>query len=326
MVLASYNVSRFLKLSHVLKFILFHILLQVERLDESATTSSTVSISNEMLESQSKIFGLNNPSMVLTDYQKAVNQASLELCRSNIALLKKRGELLEKARKKVDDEGYNYKKKSSRSTVFGSWSSDESRSKRKYVQSDCREEEMKKISTSIQSYEETIALLQKQKLKYTNSERFLEAVEINKRIMETTEQKQIKVKEMDKLKKAIVRSNSLKKKKRLAKQRKVLSTASLKLAPLKSWLVSKESSGGDSGEDTEIIGSSDSETESDKDLPRKCLLKMPSENVVEVEGATEGKEECNQSMEVNDEKADEARCSTGTDPPLVDEAEGSHFL
>ena len=81
------------------------------------------------------------------------------------------------------------------------------------MQSDCREEEMKKISTSIQSYEETISLLQKQKLKYTNSERFLEAVEINKRIMETTEQKQIKVKEMDKLKKAIYKSNLFKKKK-----------------------------------------------------------------------------------------------------------------
>ena len=113
MVLATYNVSRFLKLNHVLKFILFHVVLRAERLDKSATTSCTVSISNEMLESQSKTFGLKNRSMVLTDYQKAVNQASLELCRSNIALLKKCGELLEKARKKVHDEGYNYKKKSS---------------------------------------------------------------------------------------------------------------------------------------------------------------------------------------------------------------------
>ena len=143
MVLATYNVSRFLNLNRVLKFILFHVLLQAERLDKSAT-SSTVSISNEMLESQSKIFGLNNPLMLLTDYQKAVNQASLELCKNNIPLLKKCGELLEKARKKVDDEGYNYKKKSSRSTVFGSGSSNELRSKRKYEQSDCREEEMKK--------------------------------------------------------------------------------------------------------------------------------------------------------------------------------------
>ena len=72
------------------------------------------------------------------------------------------------------------KKKSSRSTVFGSKSLNESGTKRKYVQSDCRDEEIKRISTAIQSYDETIALLQKQKLKYTNSERYLEAVETNK--------------------------------------------------------------------------------------------------------------------------------------------------
>ena len=70
-----------------------------------------VSISNEMLDSQSRIFVLNNPSMVLTDYQKAINKASLELCTGNIPLLKKHGELLDKARKKVNEEGYNYKKK-----------------------------------------------------------------------------------------------------------------------------------------------------------------------------------------------------------------------
>ena len=278
-----------------------------------------------MLENQSRIFGLNNPSMVLTDYQKAVNQASLELCRSNVALLKKRGELLDQARKKVNDEGYNYKKKSSRSALFGSRSSDESKTKRKYVQSDCRDEEMKKLSTAIQSYDEAIGLLQKQKLKYTNSERYLEAVEINKRIMETTEEKQVKVNEMDKLRKVIVRSYSLKKKKRHAKQRKVSSTAASKIVPLKSWLVSKESSGDDSGEDTEILLSSDSESEGDKKLPRKCPLKMPSENVVVIEESTERKEECNPSMEVHDDKADGDACSTESNP-LVDQVERSNFL
>jgi hypothetical protein len=106
--------------------------------------SSEVFVSSKMLENQGKIFSFKNPSMVLTDYQKAINRASLELCKANVALLQKRGELLEKARKKVDEEGYHFKKKSSRSTIFGSESSTESKAKRKHVQSDCRDEEMKK--------------------------------------------------------------------------------------------------------------------------------------------------------------------------------------
>ena len=79
---------------------------------------------------------------------------------------------------------------------------------------------MKKISCTIQSYDETIALLQKQKLKYTNSERYLKAVDIKKRILDTTEERQRKVTEMENLKKAIVRSNLAKKNKRFKKQKK----------------------------------------------------------------------------------------------------------
>ncbi|CAB4000759.1 Hypothetical predicted protein [Paramuricea clavata] len=104
--------------------------------------SSEVFVSSEMLENQSKIFGFKNPSMVLTDYQKAIDRASLELCKANVALLEKRRGLLEKARKKVDEEGYHYKKNSSQSTIFGSESSTEWKAKRKYVQSDCRDEEI----------------------------------------------------------------------------------------------------------------------------------------------------------------------------------------
>lgn len=263
-----------------------------------------------MLESQSKIFGLNNPSMILNDYQEAVNQASLKLCKANVALLQKRGVLLEKARKKLDDEGYNYKKKRSRSIKFGPESSTLSKPKRKYVQSDCRDEEMKKISSAIQSYDETIGLLQKQKLKYTNSERFLEAVEINKRILATTEEKQKKVNEMENLKKAIVRSNlAIKKNKRVPKQSKKSSTT-LKMSPLKSWLNSKGSNDS-SGDDTESL-SSDSESEDDLVI----LCTKASEREVSAERKDEWMEVTN-----HDSNANEASCSTAfpNDSPILDE-------
>ena len=55
----------------------------------------------------------------LTEYESAVNVAAGELCISDISLLKRRGELLSQARKKVADDGYVFKKGFSRSKVYG---------------------------------------------------------------------------------------------------------------------------------------------------------------------------------------------------------------
>jgi len=63
------------------------------------------------------------------------------------------------------------------------------------------------VSSAIQSHQETNALLQKQKQKYSNAEKFLEAAEINKSILDITNQKQLKVKELAELSKAEARSN-----------------------------------------------------------------------------------------------------------------------
>lgn len=57
----------------------------------------SVQINLETLEQDSKIFG-RNPDKKLTQYQKAVNKASLELAEENCAPLKNRGELFTQAR------------------------------------------------------------------------------------------------------------------------------------------------------------------------------------------------------------------------------------
>lgn len=144
-------------------------------------------------------------------------------------------------------------------------------------------------------------------MKYTNSERYLEAVDINKRILDTTEERQRNVTEMENLKKAIVRSNLAKKNKRFKKQKKKSSTT-LKLAPLKSWLHSKESSSASSGDDTEIIVSSDSESEN----------KRKSKNTGEKRVSTEHRDEW---MKVTD--PDEAACgaASASDPPVLDDVQ-----
>ena len=119
-----------------------------------------------------------------------------------------------------------------------------------------REENIKNVSSAIQSHQETIALLQKQKQKYSNAEKFLEAAEINKSILEITNQKQLKVKELAELSKAETRSNMVRKKKKVAKN---TNTSSVGLGM---WL-KRESSSYESGGDTDILDESENETKSE---------------------------------------------------------------
>ena len=152
----------------------------------------------------------------------------------------------------MNEKGYPYAKKVSRSTVFGV-DDTPSKPKRKYMQSSLREEQVTNVSNAIQSYDETIALLQKQKQKYSSIEKYLEAAEINKSILEITEQKQLKVKELENLNKAEMRSKKTKKKK-AGKER-----SSNLPSSIKGWSTKESSS--NSGDETEIIPTDESENE-----------------------------------------------------------------
>ena len=54
----------------------------------------------------------------LTDFQRCVNEAAVKLALMQPDLLRNRGALLDQARKMVAEEGYNFKKGSSRSKVY----------------------------------------------------------------------------------------------------------------------------------------------------------------------------------------------------------------
>ena len=72
-----------------------------------------------------------------------MNAASVELCLSDSSLLSKRGELLALARKKVNDQGYRFKKGTSRSKIYGSQTETPVAPKRPKYDKDMREERMK---------------------------------------------------------------------------------------------------------------------------------------------------------------------------------------
>ena len=141
--------------------------------------TAAVQITELELQERSKIYG--NAGKPLTKYQVAINTASYKLCEEDGSLIFNRGKLLSLAREKVHSDGYNYCKKGSRSQVFGSTHAQE---KRKYVPQDVRQNQIKELSEGIVSQKETIQLLQQQKVKYTNAEKFLEPAEINKSISE----------------------------------------------------------------------------------------------------------------------------------------------
>ena len=64
---------------------------------------------------KSEIFGSGKR---LTKYQEAINEASYSLCKNDGSLLMNKGKLLQLAREKVHNDGYNYAKRVSRSQVL----------------------------------------------------------------------------------------------------------------------------------------------------------------------------------------------------------------
>ena len=76
-----------------------------------------------------------------------VNAAAIEICLNDVSMLDNRGELLQKARKKVADDGYVFKKGQSRSKLYGQL--DTTKSKRPKLDKDMREERLQAIDEEV---------------------------------------------------------------------------------------------------------------------------------------------------------------------------------
>lgn len=100
--------------------------------------------SSAEMEERAEIFTCANP----TNYQISVNAAALELCQDDASLLLNRGKLFEEAQKKVNASGYEYVKKSSRSTVYGTCKQP-GKWKRKHVSTEIRAARVKEIRCHI---------------------------------------------------------------------------------------------------------------------------------------------------------------------------------
>ena len=132
-----------------------------------------------VLEEDSKIFGKNSDKP-LTHYQMEINKAAFALCKEDASLLKRRNELFDKAKQKIDQEGFQYKKSHSRSKVFGQGAVDDQEvqvAKRVKLSSEVRERRIEEVQSDIATDKDTIMLLEKEKQKCASMSKFGRAAE-----------------------------------------------------------------------------------------------------------------------------------------------------
>ena len=85
-----------------------------------------------------------------SEYQRRINVAAGEICIKNPSMLVNRGELLQQARIMLDESGYQYKKRKSRSKNFGSVSgADEPKLKRPRIDHEVRTKQKQEIEEEI---------------------------------------------------------------------------------------------------------------------------------------------------------------------------------
>ena len=150
--------------------------------DAQSSTSFIVSkVPQSVLEKESKIFGKDS-NKPLTNYQMEINKAALALCKEDASRLKNRKELFDMAKLKIDQEGFQYKKRSSRSKIFGQDNQQNKETKRVKMSCEVREHRIEEVQSDIATDNETVMLLEKEKQKCAGMSKFGRAAEINEQI------------------------------------------------------------------------------------------------------------------------------------------------
>ena len=118
----------------------------------------------------------------LTEFETRVNMAAGELCLNDISLINRRGDLLEKARKRVADEGYNFKKGFSRSKVYGRIETSSTAKRPKY-EKEMRDERMKSIEEELQDITRLMQFKEKRLTQAESSKSYKLCEQVTEEIM-----------------------------------------------------------------------------------------------------------------------------------------------
>lgn len=166
--------------------------LPIRSAEEEAKSPSVteIPVNVERLREDSKLFGKKATSDVcLSEWQIKMNEAAFALCMRTPSLTLKRGELLGKAREKVDSDGFNYKKGRSRSKKFGAASKEDSNVKRPKLDSGERRSLKEETKESIKEQSEKLGMLEREKCKLVNMNQFGAASLILDRISSARKEK-----------------------------------------------------------------------------------------------------------------------------------------
>ena len=134
-------------------------------------------LSSQFIAEKSKIYGLNNPNTHLTDWQKAVNKASYEICLLNNETVYNRAQLKVQAEAKAR-ETYVFKKGTSRSKLSG----EPSLKKAKLTTSE-RKEKISDLSAVLKLTEDQIKTNQKLLAKANDVKDYAQCAQLQKEIM-----------------------------------------------------------------------------------------------------------------------------------------------
>ena len=144
-------------------------------------------ISIEEIEEKSKIYFNLKPGKMF-EYHSAINSAAKQLCLSKPSLLADRKALFEKARKMVHEKGYNYKKKTSRSSLYEE-EADKTKKKRQRESNDIRLKRITELSEDMSELEIEVNLQIQQRDKLLNINEVTKAISCTEKLSQLRAEK-----------------------------------------------------------------------------------------------------------------------------------------
>lgn len=146
-------------------------------------------------------------SRPLSNYQKRINQAAIDICLKSLGMLRNRQALIEAARSKVIADGFQFVKGQSRSNKTCNDSSTEPRPKRQKVNQDVREKRVKDVGEDLSDIKERIGYKEKRIAEYINISDYKKCDELKEEVIRLKKQQRELLSELNTLKVSQRKSN-----------------------------------------------------------------------------------------------------------------------
>ena len=215
---------------------------------DMASEKLEVTVDADEILKKSRIYGNPGASEELTSYQSAINKAAYEICTTNPTLIDKKGDLLQAARRKVNADGYQYAKRSSRSKLFGTQATatNSNTAKKPRLSTDVRSSRILECQDDLNNINLQLKYAERAQEKFANAHQYQSAIGALKEIKEMKEKKRDIQRELEVLQKREAKAVNYQKKKPQKKTQMPPSkqdTATTSCAKIDSYLTSATSSG-----------------------------------------------------------------------------------